>query len=79
MLEENHELLGIIVITPVIDAEYEPIEWLTPNVNNLYIHRLATRPVSWGSGNGQRLMDFAEQLAREEGYISVRLDTFSQN
>lgn len=79
VLEENEQIKGIIVLTPEMDEEYIPIEWLTPNGNNLYIHRLATDPATWGTGNGKKLMDFAESFAREKGYDSVRLDTFSQN
>ncbi len=79
LLEEDEELQGIIVLTPHMDEEYVPIEWLTPNENNLYVHRLATSPKQWGSGNGRKLMDFAEDFARSNGYTSVRLDTFSQN
>lgn len=77
--EEKAALLGIIVLTPVMDEEYVPISWLTSNEDNLYIHRLATHPSVWGRGYGQKLMDFAETFAKEYDYQSVRLDTFSQN
>ncbi|MGB7786853.1 MAG: GNAT family N-acetyltransferase [Salinimicrobium sp.] len=79
ILEEKNELLGIMVLTPKMDEEYIPVEWLTENDRNLYIHRLATRPELWGKGYGQQLMDFAEDYARAHDYVSVRLDTFSQN
>ena len=79
VMEENNRLSGIIVLTPHMDEEYIPIEWLTPDGKNLYVHRLATHPDFWGTGNGRKLMDFAEEFAKEKGYISVRLDTFSQN
>lgn len=79
ILEENEQLKGIIVLTPKMDDEYDPIEWLTPNGMNLYVHRLATTPESWGSGHGKKLMDFAEDFAVKNGFISVRLDTFSKN
>lgn len=80
VLEEDGEIQGIIVLTPKMDEEYVPIEWLTPkNSRNLYVHRLATKPANWGSGSGRELMDLAEAFARENGYTSVRLDTFSQN
>ena len=79
VLEEEKKICGIIVLTPEMDEEYIPIEWLTPGNKNLYVHRLATQPENWGSGYGRRLMDFAEETARKEGYESVRLDTFSQN
>ncbi|WP_029038050.1 GNAT family N-acetyltransferase [Salinimicrobium xinjiangense] len=79
VLEEKAQLQGIIVLTPNMDKEYISVDWLTPNKNNLYVHRLATNPRNWGSGKGRKLMDFAENFAREKGYSSVRLDTFSQN
>ena len=80
LLEEEEELKGIIVLTPQMDEEYIPIVWLTPkSTKNLYVHRLATRAKEWGSGSGRKLMDFAEDFARKNGYVSVRLDTFSQN
>ena len=77
--EEHIKILGIIVLTPEMDEEYRSISWLTPNDNNLYVHRLATHPAVWGDGYGQKLMDFAETFGRENSYRSVRLDTFSQN
>lgn len=79
ILEENDELLGIMVLSPKMDEEYFPVAWLTPIGPNLYVHRLATHPNLWGKGYGQQLMDFAEDFARAHDYISVRLDTFSQN
>ncbi|SDR88839.1 Acetyltransferase (GNAT) family protein [Gillisia sp. Hel1_33_143] len=79
VLENYDKLLGIIVLTHIMDEEYIPISWLTANSKNLYIHRLATDPATWGKGYGKKLMNFAEDFARENNYESVRLDTFSQN
>lgn len=79
IMKEEDKILGIIVLTDLMDEEYVPIEWLTESRNNLYIHRLATHPSVWGKGYGQQLMDFAENFARENKFTSVRLDTFSQN
>ncbi len=79
MLEENETFYGIVVLTTIIDEEYVPVKWLTENDRNLYIHRLAVHPKYWGDGYAQRLMDFAEQYARNKECTSLRLDTFSQN
>ncbi len=79
VLKQKEEILGIIVLTPEMYEEYIPIQWLTSNRENLYVHRLATHPSVWGKGYGQLLMDFAETYARNNRYHSVRLDTFSQN
>lgn len=78
-LELQDMIIGCIAITPHMDEEYIPVEWLTPNKNNIYIHRLAVDPEYQGKGYAQKLMTFAENYARENKYISVRLDTFSQN
>ncbi|MCP9199212.1 GNAT family N-acetyltransferase [Gramella sp. GC03-9] len=79
VLKEEKMILGIIVLTNHMDEEYVPIEWLSKTNNNLYVHRLAVHPSVWGEGYGQQLMDFAESMARQQNYESVRLDTFSQN
>ncbi len=76
---EKEDIIGIVVLTKVMDEEYVPVEWLTQNDDNLYIHRLAVDPKYWGQGYAQQLMDFAEAYAQQHGYASVRLDTFSEN
>jgi ribosomal protein S18 acetylase RimI-like enzyme len=78
-LEEGNSIVGLIVLTEIEDAEYQHVKWLTKNDKNLYIHRLAVHPNFQGKGFAQKLMDFAENYALENGYKSIRLDTFSQN
>ena len=79
VMELNGAIAGCIVISTVMDDEYIPIKWLTANNNSLYIHRLAVHPNHQGKGLAQELMGFAEAYARERNFVSVRLDTFSQN
>jgi GNAT superfamily N-acetyltransferase len=73
------DLIGLMVLTDVMDDEYLEVEWLSQSGNNLYVHRLAVDPLHQNKGIASRLMDFAEDFARRKGYESVRLDTFSQN
>ena len=77
--EHNNQIIGAIVISSHMDEEYIPIKWLTPNGNNTYIHRVCIHPDFQGKGFAQSMMDFAESLSQENGFASVRLDTFSQN
>lgn len=79
VLESQSEIIGCIVISTFMDKEYIPINWLTPNNNNIYIHRLAVHPKEQGKGYARKLMDFAETFAKENNFESIRLDTFSQN
>ncbi len=78
-LEIDHKIIGLVVLTEIEDAEYKEVKWLTNNRQNLYIHRLAVHPNFQGKGYAQKLMDFAENYALKNNYISIRLDTFSQN
>ncbi|PQB05397.1 GNAT family N-acetyltransferase [Aureitalea marina] len=75
----NEEVIGCIVITSLKDSEYEPIQWLTSELEHYYIHRLAVHPDHQGKGYARKLMDFAERKGREDGVASIRLDTFSKN
>ncbi|WP_400071084.1 GNAT family N-acetyltransferase [Zobellia russellii] len=79
VLEKDNQIIGTIVISTLMDEEYEPIEWLTPSGKNIYIHRVSVHPDFQGKGYAQKLMTFAENYARENSFASVRLDTFSQN
>ncbi|WP_299525893.1 GNAT family N-acetyltransferase [uncultured Lutibacter sp.] len=78
-LEESEIIKGIIVLTEIEDKEYINVKWLTKNLKNLYLHRLAVHPNFQGNGYAQKLMDFAENYASKNMYNSIRLDTFSQN
>lgn len=77
---EEGVILGIVVLNETQDEEYAEIDWLTDGASrNLIVHRLAVDPSHQGKGIARKLMDFAEDYAREHQYDSIRLDTFSQN
>lgn len=79
VIVEKDSILGTIVVSTFMDDEYRPIQWLTPNGNSTYIHRLSVHPDHQGKGLAQQLMDFAETYSKNRQFVSVRLDTFSQN
>ena len=77
--EEKH-IIGTVVVSTLKDEVYDTITWLTPSdAHCVYIHRLAVHPDFQGQGIAQQLMQFAEEYARDNGFVSVRLDTFSKN
>ena len=79
VLLNEDRIIGMVALTTIMDEEYKPVEWLTKSRNNLYIHRLGVHPDFQGQGYAQKIMDYAEHFAKENGYNSVRLDTFSKN
>jgi len=79
VVEAQEKIIGCVMFSMVMDNFYKDIAWLTPNAKQLYVHRLAVHPEEQGKGIARSLMDFGEQLARENECLSVRLDTFSKN
>ncbi len=77
--ELNDSVIGCIVITELMDPEYENVKWLTSEGNSYYVHRLAVQPDHQGKGYARSLMDFAETKAKSDEKASIRLDTFSKN
>lgn len=72
-------LVGCIALCTKMDDVYKNVKWLTKDVKNLYIHRLAVDPQFQKKGIGKKLMDYAEDFAKKNNFISIRLDTFSKN
>ena len=79
ILKNNSGIIGCISLSHEKDIEYTDVKWLTKDDKNLYLHRLAVDPKFQKKGIGKLLMDFAEDYARNNKFISVRLDTFSKN
>ncbi len=79
IMEVSGRIQGCIAVSTLMDKEYKAVKWLTPNGNNVYIHRLAVHPELQGKGLARQLMDWAETRARSGKRLSVRLDTFSRN
>ncbi len=79
VMEASGHIVGCITVSSLMDEEYKSVQWLTPNRNNIYVHRLAVLPEEQGKGLGRQLMDWTENRAKYEDRVSVRLDTFSRN
>lgn len=77
---EDDTILGIVVLNENQDEEYSEIKWSTSEDDrNIVVHRLAVHPSHQGKGIARKIMDFAEDFAKEKEYDAIRLDTFSQN
>lgn len=61
VLEDDSIIKGILVLIPEEDS--------------MLLDNVAVAPSSQGKGFGRRLLEFAEQIARQDGYRSIRLYT----
>lgn len=78
-MKDDEEIVGIIVLSGEQDKEYGPIDWTDKFGKPLVIHRLAVHPKWQRRGFAGKLMDFAEDYAKENTYSSIRVDTYSGN
>ena len=62
-----------------MDEFYKKAKWLTASDKNIYLHRLAIHPDHQGKGFAKKLMNYAFKFSKENGFKSLRLDTFSVN
>jgi ribosomal protein S18 acetylase RimI-like enzyme len=76
------ELKNICMAAVTLDGEQEPAYLDVPWMGGepaLVVHRLCVDPAFQGKGIGSRMMDFAEEYARQNAYVSIRLDAYSGN
>jgi len=79
VFELDEKLAGCVMLSFHKDNFYDSVQWHTEDQKQLYVHRLAVHPDFQGNGIAQKMMDFGEDFAQQNGCISVRLDTFSKN
>ncbi|OUV50492.1 MAG: GNAT family N-acetyltransferase [Flavobacteriaceae bacterium TMED116] len=79
VFEEGNLVKGCIVLCEQKDLVYNLVSWRTKDSKNLYIHRLAVHPAYQKMGLAKSMMDYAENFAKKNNYVSIRLDTFSKN
>lgn len=75
----NDEIVSGIKIDTKQDPTYLTIDWQDKTNNFIVVHRLCAKTSVWSKGVGKQMMEFAENLALENKYISMRLDTYINN
>lgn len=76
---DNEQLVGYIVCNEKFNKEYNDVDWKFHNNTPLIVHRLAVKSKFQGMGVAKRLMQFVEIKAKDDGYLTIRLDAFSSN
>ncbi len=73
------KIIGAFVMNEFADEDYYKADWRYPELKWCVIHRLCVSPSCHRQGVAVKMMEYAEKKAREEGYESIHLDTFSGN
>jgi GNAT superfamily N-acetyltransferase len=77
--EEKGQVIAMVTLSPTMPSEYEQIEWSITGGKVNSIHRLGVHPILKTPKLAERIMNYAEEMAKQEGYCSIRLDTYSEN
>lgn len=72
------EVAAMICVNSVEPAEYSEIQWRQES-DALVIHRMAVSPIYRQKGIARELMNFADQLAKEQHKPYLKTDTYSLN
>jgi len=72
-------IAGVIVLNEQYFPQYNDLEWEDKEGKFMIVHRLCVHPDYQGQGYSQKLMHFAEEHTKKNGYSSIRLDTFMSN
>ncbi len=73
------EIVAIYVTNTEYDKEYDDAKWQLPNVKFLIVHRLCVNPKFQNRGLARIIVKHIEEEARQDGFESIRLDTFMGN
>lgn len=74
---ENGKIVSVAVINNDFDEQYINGNWLYDNF--VVIHRVCVNPIYQNQKIGQRTMSLIEDLLKNKGIESIRLDAYSKN
>ena len=79
ILKIERNIIGAINISEIQEKSYSAVNWKCKNENLLVIHRLVLDSQYRNNGYATKLLDFAEDYALQNKYLSIRLDAYNRN
>ena len=79
VLEDEEGIVAYVCVNEDQPIEYADIEWEGKKGRCCVIHRLVVSPKKQGQGLAKQLIEAYEKKAKEDGFTSIRLDTYSKN
>ncbi|WP_282938574.1 GNAT family N-acetyltransferase [Paenibacillus sp. RC67] len=78
-MKMDDQIVAVVVLDAKQSGKYAALQWNDNRGKFACIHRLAVHPDYQGRGLGKQLLQFAENLSREQGNSSIRLDVYTKN
>ena len=75
----DEKIAVCFVLSEEYDEEYKNGKWQWPDSKFCVIHRLCVNSQFQNQGIATKTMEYIENVCKEAGYDSIRLDCFTQN
>ena len=75
----DEQIVSAYVMNCDADPDYYSADWQYPDANWCVVHRLCVSPLYHRQGLATQVMEYVEQTAKDQGFSSIHLDTFSGN
>lgn len=81
VVTDQDRIIGTMMLRHKPEEGYQNVAWITDNnYEKIYVvYTLAVHPDFIGLGIGEKLLGYAEEIARKEGCVSLRLDVVKGN
>lgn len=76
---EDDKIIAIYVISQECADDYYEWKWENPDDSAYIIHRFCVSPDYQNRGIGSKVLSHIEEQIKSMGYLSIRLDVFSEN
>lgn len=76
---KDNTIVSVVVVNNEYDEQYINGEWRYDNENFAVVHRLCVNPTFQNREIGKNTMILIENLLKDNGIQSIRLDSFSLN
>ncbi len=75
----HNDIASVFVLNKEFDEEYKTGQWKYEAASFGVVHRLCVNPIFQKQGVATKTMLYIEEVLREQGVETIRLDTFTQN
>jgi ribosomal protein S18 acetylase RimI-like enzyme len=79
VLKQQQKIIGAMVLDEWQTPEWEKANWSITKGKPLILHSFCVDPSAQGGGYGSKMLQFAEDFAKDHSYGALRLDTYSGN
>jgi GNAT superfamily N-acetyltransferase len=76
LAKDNGVCKGMVTLNDLEPDDYKQVDFPSGRKKPMYLQNMVVHPKWQGQGIAKQLIEFAQKLAREKGFDSIRMDVF---